>query len=88
MLVAGVERVARTYSIDESCWYGAYLAACAASRPRWSTRVTLDKDFYILDLTSRASGEGWSPVDKDARRGQTECTSMSAPTILVVLTRS
>ena len=30
----------------------------------------------------------WSPVEKDARRGQAEHTSMSASVILIVLTRS
>ena len=45
MLVAGVERIARAWSIDESCRYGAYLAVCAAFRPRRSTCGTLDKDF-------------------------------------------
>ena len=58
MLVAGVDRVARAYSIGESCSSIAYLSLRTALRPRRSTCGTLDKDFKNHDLTSRAPAEG------------------------------
>ena len=67
--------------------------AGAEVRSRKSRLKTLPKRFRgaLFSSPPKPSVEGvrvWSPVDKDARRGQTECTYMSAPTILVVLTRS
>ena len=58
MLVAGVERVARTYSINESCRSIAYRSDNATFRQRRSTCGTVGQDLWNHDFTSRAPAEG------------------------------
>ena len=47
-----------------------------------------DRITDIMTLLVERLVRVWSPEDKDARRGQAECTSMSASVMVVVLTRS